>query len=86
MFTISAGMILLLFTPFLLSLMGSALMPKMLCLVASLVAALLAVELYAAIIPWAAGMVIAAISVREARDGWPQERKRGGMAPAAPNV
>jgi hypothetical protein len=62
----SAGLILLLFTPFLLSLMGRAMMPKMLCLVASLVAAMLAVEFYAAVLPWAAGMAIAAISVREA--------------------
>jgi hypothetical protein len=31
----------------------------------SLVAALLAVEFYAAVVPWAAGMAIAAISVRE---------------------
>jgi hypothetical protein len=61
----SAGWILLLFTPFLLSLMGRATMPKMLCLVASLVAAMLAVEFYAAVLPWAAGMAIAAISVRE---------------------
>ena len=79
----SAGLILLLFTPFLLSLMGRAVMPKMLCLVASLVAAMLAVEFYAAIVPWAAGMAIAAISVSE---GCRRHEKRGGIAPAAPNT
>jgi hypothetical protein len=80
---ISAGLILLLFTPFLLSLMGKAMMPKMLCLVASLVAAMLAVEFYAAFVPWAIGMAIAVISVREAGR---RHEKRGGIAPAAPNV
>jgi hypothetical protein len=63
MSTHTAGMILLLFLPFLLSLLGKAAMPKMLCLVASLVAALLAVKFYLAILPWAAGLAIAVISV-----------------------
>ena len=44
-------MILLLFLPFLLSLLGKAATPKMLCLVASLVAALLAVKFYLAVVP-----------------------------------
>jgi hypothetical protein len=63
MSAVTAGMILLLFLPFLLSLLGKAAMPKMLCLVASLVAALLAVKFYLAVVPWVAGMAIAAISV-----------------------
>ncbi len=65
MSTLTAGWILLLCLPFLLSLFGKAAMPKMLCLVASLVAALLAVELYAAVVPWTIGMAIALISIRE---------------------
>jgi hypothetical protein len=48
MSALAAGMILLLF---LLSLLGKAAMPKMLCLVASLVAALLAVKFYRAVLP-----------------------------------
>ena len=68
-------MILLLFLPFLLSLLGKAAMPKMLCLVASLVAALLAVKLYPAVVPWIAGMTIAATSV------WAGCRRRGATLP-----
>ena len=79
----SAGLVLLLFAPFLLSLMGRAMMPKVLCLVVSLVATLLAVEFYTAVLPWAAGMAIAAISVRERCR---RHEKRGGIAPAAPNA
>jgi hypothetical protein len=75
MSTLTAGMILLLFLPFLLSLLGRATMPKMLCLVASLVAALLAVKFYLAVVPWAAGMAIAAISVRAGC------RRRGATLP-----
>jgi hypothetical protein len=40
-------------------------MPKLLCLVASLLSLLLSVEKYAAVLPWVAGMAIAVISVRE---------------------
>jgi hypothetical protein len=65
----TAGAILLLFLPFLLSLVGKATIPKVLCLVASLIAALLAVKFYLAIVPWLIGMVMAAISVREALCG-----------------
>ena len=39
-------------------------MPKMLCLVASLLALLLSVEKYAAVLPWCIGMAIAVVSVR----------------------
>ena len=67
MSTITAGWILLLSLPFLLSLFGRAAMPKMLCLVASLVAALLAVQFYVAVVPWIVGMAIALMSIRE---GW----------------
>jgi hypothetical protein len=74
MSTVTAGMILLLLLPFLLSLLGKAAMPKMLCLVASLVAALLAVKFYFAVVPWFAGMAIAAISV------WAGWRGRGAIS------
>ena len=58
-----AGLLLLL--PFLVSLAGQASIPKLLCLVASLLALLLSVEKYAAVLPWIAGMAVAVISVRE---------------------
>jgi hypothetical protein len=60
-----AGTLVVLFLPFLLSLAGQGGMPKMLCLVASLLALLLSVREYAAVLPWTIGMVIAVISVRE---------------------
>jgi hypothetical protein len=62
---VATGTLLALFLPFLLSLAGQAAMPKMLCLVMSVLALLLSVEPYAAILPWTDGMAIAAISVRE---------------------
>jgi hypothetical protein len=66
MFAMTAAAILLvLFLPFLLSLAGRATMPRMLCLVASLLALLLSVTAYGAIIPWLVGMIIAAIAVHE---------------------
>ena len=65
MAALTAGMLLLLFLPFLLSLAGQAGMPKMLCLVTSVLAMLLSVEPYGAVLPWCLGMAIAAISVRE---------------------
>jgi hypothetical protein len=60
-----AACCLLFFLPFLLSLFGRAPMPMLLCFVASVLAMLLSVELYAAVLPWALGMAIAVISVRE---------------------
>jgi hypothetical protein len=65
MTTLTAGMLLAVFLPFLLSLAGQAGMPKMLCFVASVLAMLLSVEPYGAVLPWCIGMAIAAISVRE---------------------
>ena len=59
------GMLILLFLPFLLSLAGQAGTPKMLCLVGSLLALLLSFDFYRAGLPWAVGMAIAVISVRE---------------------
>jgi hypothetical protein len=60
-----AGMLLILFLPFVLSLLGKAAMPKMLCLVASALALLLSVEPYGAALPWVVGMAVAVISVCE---------------------
>jgi hypothetical protein len=65
MTAVTAGMLLVLLLPFLLALAGQGGMPKMLCLVASVLALLLSVEPYAAVLPWTIGMAIAVISVRE---------------------
>jgi hypothetical protein len=64
-----ASVLLVLLLPFLLSLAGQAAIPKLLCLVASLLALLLSVDHYAAVLPWIAGMAIAVISVRETMRG-----------------
>ena len=55
----------LLFLPFLLSLLGKSLMAKMLCLVTSILATLLSVEPYGAVLPWFLGALIAGVSVWE---------------------
>ena len=65
MATLTAGKLLVLLLPALLSLAGQAGMPKLLCLVTSILALLLSVEPYGAVLPWAVGMAIAVISVRE---------------------
>jgi hypothetical protein len=57
--------LLVLLLPFLLSLAGRATMPRMLCLVTSLLALLLSVKSYAAVVPWLVGMIIAVIAVYE---------------------
>jgi hypothetical protein len=56
---------LVLLLPFLLSLAGRATMPRMLCLVTSLLALLLSVKRYGAVVPWLVGMIIAAVAVYE---------------------
>ena len=61
----SAGSLLLFFLPFLLSLLGKARMPWLLCFVTSLLAMLSSVQRGAAVVPWGLGMIIAAVSVRE---------------------
>jgi hypothetical protein len=65
MIVTTAGMLLVLFLPFLISLAGQAGQPKMLCLVTSLLALLLSFDPYRAALPWAIGMAIAIMSVRE---------------------
>jgi len=61
----AAATLLVMFLPFLLSLTGRATMPKMLCLVSSLLALLLSVKPYGAVIPWLMGMIIAVVAVFE---------------------
>ena len=61
----SAAWLLLFFLPFLLSLLGKAPMPWLLCFTASLLAMLLSVHPGAAVLPWGLGMIIAGVSVRE---------------------
>jgi hypothetical protein len=61
----SALWLLAFFLPFLLSLIGNAPMPWLLCFVTSLLAMLLSVQPGAAVLPWGLGMVIAVVSVRE---------------------
>lgn len=65
MTVMTAGTLLVLFLPFLLALAGQAGQPKMLCLVTSLLALLLSFDPCRAALPWAVGMAIAVISVRE---------------------
>ena len=60
----SAGLLLLIFMPFLISLVGRATQPKVLCFVASLMALLLSLEPCRAMLPWGLGMAIAVIAVR----------------------
>jgi hypothetical protein len=68
----AAGTFLLLVLPFRLSLAAQGAMPKVLCFVTSMLALLLSVELYRAVLPWAVGMAIAVIAVRERiRQHWP---------------
>ena len=61
----SAGSLLLFFLPFLLSLLGKAPMPWLLCFVTSLLSMLMSVQPGAAVLPWGLGMIIAVVSVRE---------------------
>ena len=57
--------ILILFLPFLVSLAGQGGMAKMLCLVTSILAMLLSVREYGAVLPWVVGMAVAVVAVRE---------------------
>lgn len=61
----TATLLLIVFLPFLLSLAAEAAMPKVLCFVTSLLALLLSVEPYRAVLPWILGMAIALVAIRE---------------------
>ena len=65
MTALTAGTLLVLFLPFLLALAGQAGTPKVLCFLTSLLAMLLSVREFGAVLPWCIGMAIAVISVRE---------------------
>ena len=61
----TAEVLLLTFMPFLVSLAGRVTQPKVLCFVCSLMALLLSIEPWRAVLPWGLGMAIAVIAVRE---------------------
>ena len=65
MTAVVAGKLRFLFLPFLLSLFGKGGMAKMLGLVTSILAVLLSVRDYGAVLPWVAGMLISGVSVWE---------------------
>ena len=67
----TAGTLLILFLPFLLSLAAQSAMARMLCLVTSILALLLSVEEYRAVLPWVIGMIVALIAL------WERIRRRG---------
>ena len=55
----------IMFLPFLVSLCGQGGMAKMLTLITSILALLLSVQEYGAVLPWVLGMIIASVSVWE---------------------
>ncbi|HLG83904.1 MAG TPA: hypothetical protein VKY22_23070 [Bradyrhizobium sp.] len=61
----TSAWLLLIFLPFLLALAGKAPMPKMLCLVTSLLALLMSVEPGRSVLPWGIGMILALVSLWE---------------------
>jgi len=65
MAAVTLGTLLILFLPFLLSLAGQGGMAKMLCLVTSILALLLSVKEYGAVLPWITGMIVALASLWE---------------------
>ena len=65
------GTLLVIFLPFLLSLFGQSAQARMLCLIFSILGLLLSVEEYGAVMPWALGMIVAAVSL------WERIRLRG---------
>ena len=65
MSTVTIGVLLITFLPFLLSLFGHGSVAKTVALVASIMALLLSVEEYGAVFPWVLGMIVATVSVWE---------------------
>jgi hypothetical protein len=65
MSAVTIGTLLIIFLPFLLSLFGQSSMAKMICPITSILALLLSVEEYGAVLPWVIGMIIAGVSVWE---------------------
>jgi hypothetical protein len=67
---VAAGTLLLLFLPFLLSLLGRG--GRAICLASSIFALLMSVEPYGAVMPWVFGMTVAGVTVWErVRQRWP---------------
>jgi hypothetical protein len=65
MSAVTFGLLLVSFTPFLISLAAKANQPKALCFVCGLMALLFSVEPHRALLPWTLGLAIAVIAVRE---------------------
>ena len=63
--SMTASFLLILFLPFLLSLASKAPVAKQMCFMSSLLALLMSVEPYGAVMPWLLGMIIAIIAVVE---------------------
>ena len=73
MIDMTIGTLLLLYLPFLVSLAGQPGTPKVLCLLSSLLAMLLSVREFGAVLPWCLGIAVAMVSVRERfRRCWPE--------------
>ena len=62
---VSFATLFIMFLPFLVSLCGQGGMAKMLTLITSILALLLSVQEYGAVLPWVLGMIIASVSVWE---------------------
>ena len=62
---VSFATLFIMFLPFLGSLCGQGGMAKMLTLITSILALLLSVQEYGAVLPWVLGMIIASVSVWE---------------------
>ena len=93
MTAVVAGKLRFLFLPFLLSLFGKGGMAKMLGLVTSILAVLLSVSDYGVVLPWVTGMLISGVLVwerirsrRHAGNCTTHKKRRGGIAPAAPQL
>lgn len=67
----TAGSLLILFLPFLLSLAGQSAVAITLCLMSGILALLLSVEEYGAVLPWVMGMIVALVAL------WERIRRRG---------
>ena len=65
MSTVTIGTLLIIFLPFLLSLVGQGRQAKMLCLISSILGLLLSVSEYGAVMPFVLGMIVAVVSVWE---------------------
>jgi hypothetical protein len=65
MSAVTIGTLLITFLPFLLSLFGTSSQARVICLITSILALLLSVEEYGAVMPWVLGMIMAVVSVWE---------------------